>query len=94
MKLKRYCELNRGAQARIARQLGVPSQLVWQWQDERRPVPENRCPLIELATAGEVTCEELRSDIAWVRVADSRWPNALGRPTIDVVGPAWVLAAA
>lgn len=52
-----------------------------------RPTPTDRCPAIERATEGRVTCEELRPDIRWHRIPDPAWPHAEGRPAIDVAAP-------
>lgn len=59
-----------------------------QFTGGRRPVPADRCAAIERATSAQVTCEELRPDVAWVRVPDADWPHAGGRPCIDVAAPA------
>jgi DNA-binding transcriptional regulator YdaS (Cro superfamily) len=77
----------RGSQTRLAEAIEAQPQLVWQWAqpDGRRRVPVERCPAIERATAGAVTCEELRPDACWHRVADPAWPwHPQGRPLIDV----------
>lgn len=46
-------------------------------------VPDDMCPLIERATKFEVTCEELRPDLNWVRVADAEWQG--GKPLLDLM---------
>ena len=72
--------------ASLARSIGINADQVRQWrhgQDERRPSPRS-CAAIERATAGLVTCEELRPDLAWTRLPDSSWPGAKGRPAHDV----------
>lgn len=48
----------------MARILGVTPPTVNQWCNGDRQVPAERCPDIERATAGAVTCEELRPDLA------------------------------
>lgn len=57
------------AQGRVARQLakdlGVNPVVISQWRTGVRRVPAERCPSIEEATAGAVTCEELRPDVDW-----------------------------
>lgn len=60
MKLSEYTNRLHGGQAKLAGQLGVPTQLVWQWSNEVRPVPVKRCVAIERVTAGEVTRKDLR----------------------------------
>lgn len=59
-----------------------------------RPIPERRCPAIELVTAGRVRVERLRPDVRWVRVPDAEWPGSDGRPCIDVMGEREVRHAA
>ena len=68
MKLSQYFK-ERGAQARLARQLELPASLLSAWASEnpdaRRRVPAQRCPAIERLTDGKVRCEDLRPDVAW-----------------------------
>lgn len=73
-----------GGPTAVARMLGIKAPSVLGWNG--RPPPD-RCPALERATAGKVTCEELRPDVRWYRVADPEWPHAAGRPCIDVAGP-------
>ncbi|EPL7197429.1 transcriptional regulator [Klebsiella michiganensis] len=54
-----------GGQAAMSRSLGVSSPTVNQWTTGTRQIPAERCLEIEKATAGTVTCEELRPDIDW-----------------------------
>lgn len=82
-----------GSQSELARQSGARQQEVWNWLNGRN-VPPARCPAIERATAGRVTCEELRPDVRWQRVPDPAWPHPDGRPCLDVAGPAEVCDAA
>jgi DNA-binding transcriptional regulator YdaS (Cro superfamily) len=82
MKLNEYLE-DRGAVNQLATAIHVPAALVSQWKTGARPVPEDRCPAIEHATEGAVTCEELRPDVSWVRVPDATWPHPGGRPLVD-----------
>ena len=60
MKLSEYTKKYHGGQTELAKQLGVPTQLVWQWSSEVRPVPIKRCVAIEAATKGKVTRKDLR----------------------------------
>lgn len=63
MKLIEYLS-ERGMQIKLAESLGLDSSvLVNQWAHETRPVPAERCPEIEKATHGAVSCEELRPDL-------------------------------
>ena len=75
----------------LARKLGLESSAqVRQWRHgyaKRRPSPET-CAKIEHATAGSVTCEELRSDLTWKREKDKAWPHPKGRPLLDVAAEA------
>ncbi|OVZ64195.1 transcriptional regulator [Pigmentiphaga sp. NML080357] len=65
MNLKTYIDKQRGRAASLGRAIGVTPVLVSQWANGRRPIPAERCPAIEKATSGEVTCEELRPDVDW-----------------------------
>lgn len=76
-----------GGHSAIARALGITRAAVSQWATGVRPIPEERCPAIECATSGAVTCEELRPDVSWVRVLDAAWPHPKGRPLVDHARP-------
>ncbi|MGK0703699.1 transcriptional regulator [Yokenella regensburgei] len=65
MNLKKYTTQERGRAANLGRKLDVPSVLISQWASGTRQVPAERCPEIEKATQGDVTCEELRPDVDW-----------------------------
>jgi DNA-binding transcriptional regulator YdaS (Cro superfamily) len=54
-----------GSQTALADLCGVSKGAVSQWKDAGRRVPAEYCPLIERATSGKVTCEDLRPDIEW-----------------------------
>lgn len=71
MKLETYLE-KRGAGAAIARHLGVKQVMVSQWRYGIKQVPAERCPAIERATGGAVTCEELRPDVDWAYLRGTR----------------------
>lgn len=73
-----------GSASALARSLGVTPGAVGQMISGLRSVPPDRCPAIERATEGRVTCDELRPDVRWVRVPDPAWPHPEGRPCIDV----------
>ncbi|MBE5252954.1 transcriptional regulator [Kosakonia cowanii] len=62
--LKQACS-RVGGQASMARCLGVSSPTINQWVKGIRQIPAERCPEIEKATNGVVTCEELRPDVNW-----------------------------
>ena len=72
-----------GGQSRLSRVIGVSPATINQWVKGIRPIPEERCPSIEHATSGEVTCEELRPDLVWIRIPDGEWPHPSGRPLVD-----------
>ena len=64
-----------GGQAPVASACGFADRRhVWPWFNTNRRVPAEHCPAIERATRAAhaadatkeiVTCEELRSDVAW-----------------------------
>ena len=71
-----------GGPVAAAATLGVGSyQVVQGWR--RNGVPDEKCPLLEWAVDGTVTCEQLRPDVPWTRVKDRSWPHAKGRPAAD-----------
>lgn len=76
-----------GGPNRTARILGMKPSTVSQWYSpnaaQRRPLPDVHCPQLEFSSKGAATCEEMRPDIAWVRVPDPTWPNPAGRPLVD-----------
>lgn len=60
-----------GSRSELARIIGVSKGAVWQWEHERR-IPAERCPAIERATNGAVTCEEMRPDVDWAYLRKSK----------------------
>ncbi|NIF85268.1 helix-turn-helix domain-containing protein [Comamonas sp. Tr-654] len=54
-----------GGVSALARLLGVTPSAVHQWLRGHRPVPAERCPVIERLTNRAVTCEKLRPDVEW-----------------------------
>ena len=68
----------------VAQAVGMHEQYLYQCLTGRRQTPPDRCPDIERATEGRITCEELRPDVRWQRVPDPLWPHPDGRPCIDV----------
>lgn len=54
-----------GSQAAMASALGVTQPTISEWLRGERRVPAERCPQIEKLTAGDVRCEDLRSDVPW-----------------------------
>lgn len=75
--------LENGNAAKLARAVGVPPAMVSQWKTGVRSTSEEKCPLIESATEGSVTVEELRPDLPWHRIPDKTWPHPAGRPVLD-----------
>lgn len=72
-----------GGTLAVARMAGVAAPSVTAWR--RRGIPMERCPALEAGTEGRYTCEQMRPDVRWVRVADAAWPwHPKGRPLIDV----------
>ena len=65
MNLRTYIDQQRGQASALGRAIGVTPVLISQWANGHRSVPAERCPAIEKATSGEVTCEELRPDVDW-----------------------------
>lgn len=57
-----------GSAVALANELKIPASLLSQWRTGRRTTPAERCPSIEKATNGAVTCEELRPDVDWAVV--------------------------
>lgn len=65
MNIDQYLTENKIVARQFAAAIGVPPPLVSQWRTNERRVPAERCPDIERATNGQVTCEELRPDVDW-----------------------------
>lgn len=74
-----------GGQSGVAAACGYGDRRhVWPWFNSDRKVPGDKCAQIERAVRGEVSVEQLRPDLVWLRVPDTDWPHPLGRPCIDV----------
>lgn len=67
MNLQTYCKKH--SAARLAAAIGVTSSAIAQWLTGERPIPIKRCVLIERATRGKVTRQELLAD--WREI----WPE-------------------
>ena len=65
-----------GSQKNLADSIGLVPQVVNNWL-RRGNVPADHCPAIERATAGAVTCEELRPDIDWGYLRGTRCAEKL-----------------
>jgi DNA-binding transcriptional regulator YdaS (Cro superfamily) len=71
MDLDTYLSNKKETGVELAQKLGVSPVLVSQWRNGVRDVPAERCPDIEAATGGAITCEELRPDVNWAVVRKS-----------------------
>lgn len=72
-----------GGLSEIARKEGCKASSVSEWK--LRGIPVERCPRLERAYDGKVTCEQMRPDVVWVRIPDPDWHwHPDGRPLIDV----------
>lgn len=80
-------EVGAKERAVIAHDVQLHEQYLYQVFSGRRLMPVDRCPAIERASKGKVTCEALRPDVRWWRIPDSTWPHPNGRPAIDVAAP-------
>lgn len=69
--LKNACQIL-GGQSALARQLNVSCPTVNQWVHGVRPIPAKQCPKIEKLVLGKVRCEQLRSDVDWSYLRDSK----------------------
>lgn len=65
MNLKNYTDQQRGLATQLGKLIAVNASLISQWASGARQIPAERCPEIEKATNGAVTCEELRPDVDW-----------------------------
>lgn len=88
MQLANYFSEHRGAQAELARALGVPQSLPSAWAaadtSKRRPVPVHHCLAIERATHGAVTRRDLRPNdwhLIWPELAQQAQSTAPTTPT-------------
>lgn len=74
MELKTYISEKRGRGVELATRLGVTPVSVHEWAVGKKRVPAERCPDIERATEGAITCEDLRPDLAdqWAYLRNSR----------------------
>jgi DNA-binding transcriptional regulator YdaS (Cro superfamily) len=70
MNLTTYLQLTTLNKAAFAREIGVSSAMLYQFEKGLRPIPPKYCPAIEKATGGKVTRQELHPD-DW----QSIWPE-------------------
>lgn len=79
--------LDLGGPSAVARLVGCKPSSVIEWRT--RGIPPDRCAVIERATDGRVSCEQMRPDVRWGRLPDAAWPwHPEGRPLLDVSAPA------
>ena len=72
----------------IADATGLNEQYLYQCLSGRADLAADRCPDVERASRAQITCEDLRPDLRWVRVPDVTWPHIFGRPCLDIAAPA------
>lgn len=76
MNLRDYLKsAERGTAIEIARVVGVHPVMVSQWASGEKPVPVQRCPLIETATGRAVMRWDLRPTDWWLV-----WPELIDHP--------------
>jgi DNA-binding transcriptional regulator YdaS (Cro superfamily) len=64
--------------------LGVSKGAVFQWKSESRNVPVEHCVVIERATDGEVTRQDLRPDDYWLIWPDLQSPADIAQGVANV----------
>jgi DNA-binding transcriptional regulator YdaS (Cro superfamily) len=89
MNLRSFIQSSHGAASKLALSINTHQSLVSTWAAGRRRVPASRCPDIERATGGAVTCEELRPDVDWsvLRRIAKRDPPPAARAGADASPP-------
>lgn len=75
MNLNEYLSANGRTAKKLAVDIGVCAPLISQWRSGSRSIPAERCPAIERATGGAVTCEDLRPDVDWAYLRGSAPAN-------------------
>lgn len=68
-----------GGPTAVARMTGLSVPTVHGWKS----IPMQHCPAIERALDGRFSCDLLRPDLVWRRIADATWPHPEGRPLMD-----------
>ncbi|MBX3629331.1 MAG: helix-turn-helix domain-containing protein [Nitrosomonas sp.] len=71
LSIKEVCQYV-GGQAKLAKFLNISTSAVNQWVLGRRPIPARFCPEIERFSQGRVKCEDLRPDINWAFLRDTK----------------------
>jgi len=69
--LKQVC-LIVGGQNKLAQLLDVSTPTVNQWLFMHRKIPAKRCPQIEKIVSGKIICEQLREDIDWAYLRQTK----------------------
>ena len=67
-----------GGPAKVAVLLGVTTQAVCFWRDELRKFPIEFCSVIESATDGEITRQDMRPKDYWLIWPDLKAPETEG----------------
>jgi DNA-binding transcriptional regulator YdaS (Cro superfamily) len=81
MNLPDWLKLKHGRTLELAKLVGRSGATVSEWSTGRKRVPSDVCPDVELATGGEVTCEEMRPDVKWHVLRNA--PHAVNAPLGD-----------
>lgn len=82
MKLSEYFKnTNNVSISNFAKKIGVSRNVVYQWVNNIRPVPINRCRSIVVETNGSVTFSDLRPD-DWHLIWDEPLPRSLKQSLI------------
>lgn len=72
MKLREYFDKHpETSQKMLAEQIGSTQELISMIATEKRKPSIEKCILIEEATGGEVSVEELRPDISWDKMKNN-----------------------
>lgn len=72
MQLQTWANEERGRGLLLAKALGVQPPSISDWITGKKQVPAERCPSIEQFTDRQVTCEEMRPDVDWAYLRNSR----------------------
>jgi DNA-binding transcriptional regulator YdaS (Cro superfamily) len=75
MNLATYLKKTQLNKAAFAREIGISSALLYQFEKGIRPVPPRHCPAIEAASDGKVTRKDLRPtdwQLIWPTLAEPK----------------------
>lgn len=68
----------------MARHLKVHRTMVDAVWRGAKAIPDDWCPLVEGITTAGISADQLRPDLAWVRVEMPGWPHPAGKPLLDL----------